>query len=102
MFYTNKITKEVAFFNGIPSDDWVKSTKKEIDSYELEREKRVRISHCKSALAANDWQAAAYIKRGRPLDADLAEKESVIASTMNEIENCLTLEELEKININFE
>lgn len=69
---------------------------------ELEKNKILKIEACKAELAKNDWQAAANIKRNRPINSKLTEHEEKIIDLMNQINACVSLKELNAININFE
>lgn len=53
-------------------------------------------------LQSTDWQACAFIKYGRQLDAGLAEKCQLANDEINAIETCETLTALNAFSITFE
>jgi len=72
------------------------------DSVLLEQGKQSKTAQCQGYLEGTDWQAAALIKYGRQLDANVAENCLKAKQWKIDIAACTTLEELNNININFE
>jgi hypothetical protein len=97
---TNEIVKGENF--GAFFDSWQELTQSEIDAYELEQAKFIKIAQCQNYLESTDWQAAAFIKYGRPIDANVSENCLKAKQWKIDIAACTTLEELNAININFE
>lgn len=64
--------------------------------------KEERISSRLLYLSSTDWMAAAFVKYGRQIEDGIKEKCQLARDEINAIEACLTLEELNAININFE
>lgn len=93
-----------------------KQIEQRFNNVELDFLKENLISQCKMYLSSTDWQAAAFIKYGRPIDANVSENclrakqwikniEAVVAdgNYVNENNQPITpLEYLKNININFE
>lgn len=71
------------------------------DSVLLEQGKQSKTAQCQAYLEGTDWQAAALIKYGRQLDANVAENCLKAKQWKIDIAACTTLEELNNININF-
>jgi hypothetical protein len=71
------------------------------DSILLEQGKQTKTAQCQTYLQSTDWQAAAFIKYGRPVDANVSENCLKAKQWKIEIDACTTLEELNKINIDF-
>ena len=97
---TNEIVKGESF--GAFFDSWIELTQDEIDAYELEEAKTVKINQCKGYLNNTDWQIIALTERNRVVDEDVATNRPLAVSLQAEIAACTTLEELNNININFE
>lgn len=97
---TNQIVKSNEF--GPFFDSWVELTQEEIDAYELEEAKTVKINQCKTYLNNTDWQIIALTERNRVVNEDVATNRPLAVSLQAEIAACTTLEELNNININFE
>lgn len=97
---TNEIVKGEAF--GAYFDSWEELTQSEIDAYELQEAKNIKISLCRTYLAKTDWQIIAFTERNRVVDEDVATNRPLAVSRQDEIAACTTLEELNNININFE
>lgn len=72
------------------------------DSVLLEQGKQSKTAQCQAYLEGTDWQAAAFIKYGRQLDANVSENCLKAKQWKIDIAACTTLEELNNININFE
>ena len=72
------------------------------DSVLLEQGQQSKTAQCQAYLEGTDWQAAALIKYGRPLDANVAENCLKSKQWKIDIDACTTLKELNNININFE
>ena len=72
------------------------------DSVLLEQGKQSKTAQCQAYLESTDWQAAAFIKYGRPVDANVSENCLKAKQWKIDIAACTTLEELNNININFE
>ena len=53
-------------------------------------------------LHSTDWQAAAFVKYGRPLNSGLAEKCQLANDEINAIEACTTLTQLNTFSTTFE
>jgi len=68
---------------------------------DVEDVKKNKISQCQTYLEGTDWQAAAFIKYGRPVDANVSENCLKAKQWKIDIAACTTLEELNAININF-
>jgi len=102
MFYRNLINGQIAFFGGVPNEDWVLATQNEIDNFELDQAKAVKTAECQAYLEKTDWQASAFIKYGRPIDSNVQGNCLKARELKTQIESCTTLEELENININFD
>lgn len=68
----------------------------------LAEAKVVKTAQCQTYLEGTDWQAAAFIKYGRPVDANVSENCLKAKQWKIDIAACTTLEELNNININFE
>jgi len=71
------------------------------DSVLLEQGKQIKIAQCQTYLQSTDWQAAAFIKYDRPIDANVSENCLKAKQWKIEIDACTTLEELNNINIDF-
>lgn len=71
------------------------------DSVLLEQGKQSKTAECQAYLQSTDWQAAAFIKYGRPVDANVSENCLKAKQWKIDIAACTTLEELNAININF-
>ena len=71
------------------------------DSVLLEQGKQSKTAQCQAYLEGTDWQAAAFIKYNRPLDANVAENCLKAKQWKINIAACTTLEELNNINIDF-
>jgi hypothetical protein len=97
---TNQIVKGEEF--GAFFDSWIELTQDEIDAYELEKAKLPKIAQCQVYLESTDWQAAAFIKYGRPIDTNVSENCLKANQWKVDIASCTTLEELNAININFQ
>jgi hypothetical protein len=97
---TNQIVKSNEF--GPFFDSWIELTQDEIDAYELEEAKKIKINQCKAYLNNTDWQIIALTERNRVVDEDVAINRPLAVSLQAEITACTTLEELNNININFE
>lgn len=104
MILKNKKTKIIAFFELDQGEDWEKCTQEEIDAYELEEAKKVKINQCKAYLSQTDWQIIRLSDptSSEPLKEGVAENRALARSLQDEINDCETLEELNDININFE
>ena len=76
-------------------------TQEEIDCQELQNAKNIKINQCQTYLQSTDWQAAAFIKYGRPIDANVSKNCLKAKQWKIEINACTTLEELNNINIDF-
>lgn len=100
MFYRNLINGQIAFFNGIPNEDWVLATQNEIDAENLKQKKEEKIAQCQAYLESTDWQASAFIKYGRPLDSNVQENCLKAKELKAQIKACTTLEELNKEELN--
>lgn len=72
------------------------------DSVLLEQGKQTKTAQCQTYLEGTDWQAAAFIKYGRPVDANVSKNCLKAKQWKIEIDACTTLEKLNNININFE
>ena len=96
---TEEIIKGESF--GSLFDSWEKLTQDEIDAYELEEAKTVKINQCKAYLNNTDWQIIALTERNRVVDENVATNRPLAVSLQAEIAACTTLEELNNININF-
>jgi len=68
----------------------------------LEQGKQIKTAQCQDYLQGTDWQAAAFIKYSRPIDANVSENCLKAKQWKIDIAACTTLEELNAININFE
>lgn len=101
MYYKNQITNKIGFFGGTPDKNWVLATQSEINAYELEQAKITKIAQCQAYLESTDWQATAFIKYNRPIDANVFENCLKANQWKVDIAACTTLEELNAININF-
>jgi hypothetical protein len=89
---------------GVSFESWTRCTQEEIDVYELQEAKKIKIELCKAYLNATDWQ---IIRLADPTSSEsikegVAEKRALARSLQDEIKACETLEELNNININFE
>jgi hypothetical protein len=71
------------------------------DSVLLEQGKQSKTAQCQAYLEGTDWQAAAFIKYSRPVDANVSENCLKAKQWKIDIAACTTLEELNAININF-
>jgi len=71
------------------------------DSVLLEQAKIDKIAQCQTYLESTDWQAAAFTKYGRPIDANVSENCLKAKQWKIDVAACTTLEELNNININF-
>jgi hypothetical protein len=71
------------------------------DSVLLEQGKQIKTAQCEDYLQGTDWQAAAFIKYSRPIDANVFENCLKAKQWKIDIAACTTLEELENINIDF-
>jgi hypothetical protein len=71
------------------------------DSVLLEQGKQIKTAQCQDYLQWTDWQAAAFIKYSRPIDANVSENCLKAKQWKIDIAACTTLEELENINIDF-
>jgi hypothetical protein len=67
----------------------------------LEQGKQIKTAQCQDYLQGTDWQAAAFIKYSRPIDANVSENCLKAKQWKIDIAACTTLEELENINIDF-
>jgi hypothetical protein len=67
----------------------------------LEQGKQIKTAQCQNYLQGTDWQAAAFIKYSRPIDANVSENCLKAKQWKIDIAACTTLEELENINIDF-
>jgi hypothetical protein len=85
---------EIAEFNQPPS--------KEDLLNQLNSQKQTKTAQCQTYLEGTDWQAAAFIKYGRPVDANVSENCLKAKQWKIDIAACTTLEELNAININFQ
>lgn len=103
MYYKNIKTNEIAFFGGIPDEDWIEATLDEISANELKRVKKIKITQCQAYLQQTSWQVERLCdpSSGKPLKDGVAEKRALARSLQDEINTCTTLEELNNININF-
>lgn len=102
---TNRIVKiESEASIGAFFDNWTRCTKEEIDAYELQETKKIKIELCKSYLNKTDWQIIRLADPtfNEPLKEGVAENRDLARRLQDEINACETLEELENININFE
>jgi hypothetical protein len=72
------------------------------DSILLEQGKQTKTAQCQTYLESTDWQAAAFIKYGRTIDANVSENCLKAKQWKIDIAACTTLEQLNAININFE
>jgi len=97
---TKEIIKGESF--GPYFDSWAELTQSEIDAYELEQAKLAKTAQCQTYLEGTDWQAAAFIKYGRPIDANVSENCLKAKQWKIDIAACTTLEQLNKIIINFD
>jgi hypothetical protein len=68
----------------------------------LAEAKLTKIAQCQTYLESTDWQAAAFIKYGRTIDANVSKNCLKAKQWKIDIAACTTLEELNAININFE
>lgn len=68
----------------------------------LSDRKAEKIIICQNYLESTDWQASAFIKYGRPVDANVSNNCLKAKQWKDDIEACTTIEQLENININFE
>ena len=96
---TGEIIKGSSF--GAFFDFWIELTQEEIDAYELEEAKTVKINQCKGYLNNTDWQIIALTERNRVVDKNVATNRPLAVSLQAEIAACTTLEELNNINIDF-
>lgn len=89
---------------GVSFESWTRCTQEEIDAYELQETKKIKIELCKSYLNKTDWQIIrlADPTSNEPLKEGVAENRDLARRLQDEINACETLEELENININFE
>jgi len=71
------------------------------DSILLEQGKQTKTAQCQTYLQSTDWQAAAFIKYGRPIHANVSENCLKAKQWKIDIAACTSLEELNNININF-
>jgi hypothetical protein len=71
------------------------------DSVLLEQGKQIKTAQCQDYLQGTDWQAVAFIKYSRPIDANVSENCLKAKQWKIDIAACTTLEELENINIDF-
>jgi hypothetical protein len=71
------------------------------DSVLLEQGKQIKTAQCQDYLEGTDWQAAAFIKYSRPIDANVSENCLKAKQWKIDIAACTTLKELENINIDF-
>lgn len=68
---------------------------------QLLEKKTEKIAQCQDYLEQTDWQANAFIKYGRPIDANVPGNCLKAKQWKSDIKACTTIEELENININF-
>lgn len=109
IYLKEPIANRVVKFEGEASigaffDLWIRCSQEEIDVYELQEAKKIKIELCKSYLDKTDWQ---IIRLADPTSSEsikegVAEKRALARSLQDEIKACETLEELNNININFE
>ena len=92
----SSITTDYFYINGE-----FKITDKSDEDF-LAEKKNEKTAQCQTYLEGTDWQAAAFIKYGRPVDANVSENCLKAKQWKIEIAACTTLEELNNININFE
>jgi hypothetical protein len=67
----------------------------------LEQAKAMRVTTRITYLKETDWQAAALIKYGRPIDDGVATKCQLAVDEMDAINACGTIEEVKEYLINF-
>jgi hypothetical protein len=96
---TGEIIKGESF--GSYFDSWAELTQDEIDAYELEEAKKIKINQCKAYLNNTDWQIIALTERNKAVDEDVVTNRPLAVSLQAEIAACTTLEELNNINIDF-
>lgn len=87
-----------AFFN-----NWTECAQAEIDAYELEKAKEIKIAQCINYLQQTDWQIIrlADPTSREPLKEGVAQNRALARSLQDEIKTCTSIEELNQININF-
>jgi hypothetical protein len=68
----------------------------------LEQMKIEKLAKCQKFLESTDWQAAAFIKYDRPIDANVSENCLKAKQWKIDIAACTSLEQLNAININFQ
>lgn len=88
---------------GVGFANWQIATQEEIDNFELQKSKELKIAECKAYLQSTDWQIIRLSdpSSGEVLKEGVAQNRALARSLQNEIQACETLEELENININF-
>ena len=94
--YQENSEKQMCVIDGIYQEYAV------LSSILLEQEKALKIAQCQTYLQSTDWQASAFLKYGRPIDDGVKENCLKAKELKNKIEACTTLEQLEKINVNFD
>jgi hypothetical protein len=84
---------EIAESNQLPSEEDLLN--------QLKSQQNEKIAQCQLYLQSTDWQAAAFIKYSRPVDANVSENCLKAKQWKIDIDACTSLEELNNININF-
>lgn len=112
-YYKNKKTKQISkfacsqgYFKGKGKNkkwvsDWEDTTKKEIDNFELEKQKPKLINKRKSYLNSTDWYVIRSIELSIEIPKEIKEKRDKAREEINEIEKITKKEDLLKFN-NFE
>lgn len=83
-----------------PKPTW-KQIEAQFPTIDLEDAKEIRLATRNALLAESDWQVAAFIKYGRPVDKEVVDKSKLIAAQKKDIKACKTLDDLKKYLINF-